>query len=79
MPALTMGALHQRRCQGRLFSWIQGHLPIRHFPGNSKTASRTRVWRVWCGVATCVFTAITRQSLCFEHRLSSPWPPRYGS
>jgi transposase len=61
LPALTICVLYKSRWQVELsFKWINQHLRIKHFMGNSENAVRTQIW---CAVATYVLIAIVKKEL----------------
>ena len=61
LPPLTIAALYKSRWQVELFfKWINQHLRIKKFLGNSENAVKTQIW---CAVCTYVLIAIVKKEL----------------
>ncbi len=67
LPALSIAALYKCRWQVELFfKWIEQHLRIKRFIGNSENAVKTQIW---CAIATYVLIAIVKKELQIEASL----------
>src|SRR5208337_2108434 len=68
LPALTVAQLYKCRWQVELFfKWIQQHLKIKAFYGNSLNAVQTQIW---IAISIYVLMAIAKKELRIERSLS---------
>ena len=61
LSPLTIAVLYKNRWQVELlFKWINQHLRIKKFLGNSENAVKTQIW---CAVSTSVLIAMAKKEL----------------